>query len=155
MDIDIRQATVEDLPEITALFRDTIREVNSKDYSEKQIEIWSEGANDLDKWKDRINKMYFLVAESNNAIVGFAYLKNGNYFDGLFIHKDYQRLGIASKLLRIIESQVMMEGFDEIRSDVSISALPFFENRYFEVINKQKKVIKGQIFENFLVSKNL
>lgn len=155
MDIEIRQATIEDVPEITTLFRDTVREVNSKDYSDKQIQTWSAGANDTEKWEERVNRFYFLIAETNDTIVGFAYLKNGNYFDGLFVHKDYQRQGIASKLLRIIESKVMMDGFDEIKSDVSITALPFFEDHYYDVIKKQKKVLKGMSFENYIVSKTL
>lgn len=155
MDIEIRQATIEDIPEITTLFRDTVRDVNSKDYSDKQIQTWSAGANDTKKWEERIKKCYFLVAESPEAIVGFAYLKNGNYFDGLFVHKDFQRQGIASKLLRIIESKVMMNGFDEIKSDVSITALPFFEDHFYNVIKKQKKIFKGMTFENFIVSKTL
>lgn len=155
MDIEIRQATIEDIPEITTLFRDTVREVNSKHYSDKQIQTWSDGANDTKKWEDRVSNFYFLVAEANDTIVGFAYLKNGNYFDGLFVHKDYQRQGIASKLLRIIESKVMMDGFDEIKSDVSITALPFFEDHYYDVIKKQKKVLKGMTFENYIVSKTL
>ncbi|WP_250433964.1 GNAT family N-acetyltransferase [Hanstruepera flava] len=155
MDIEIRQATVEDIPEITTLFRDTIREVNSKHYSDKQIQTWADGANDTQKWEDRINRLYFLVAESHNTIVGFAYLKNCNYFDGLFVHKDFQRQGIASKLLRIIESKVMMDGFEKIKSDVSITALPFFEDHYYDVIKKQKKILKGITFENYVVSKTL
>jgi putative acetyltransferase len=153
--IEIRQATSEDLPEITSIFRDTIIHVNSKDYSEKQIEVWASGADDIKKWEDRIKKFYFIVAVIENTIVGFAYLKNGNYFDGLFVHKDYQRLGIASKLMRIVESQVMMNGFEIIKSDVSITALPFFDNKYYNVIKKQKKSFKGLVFENYIVEKEL
>lgn len=153
--IEIRQATSEDLPEITSIFRDTIIHVNSKDYSEKQIEVWASGADDIQKWEDRIKKFYFIVAVIENTIVGFAYLKNGNYFDGLFVHKDYQRLGIASKLMRIVESQVMMNGFEIIKSDVSITALPFFDNKYYNVIKKQKKSFKGLVFENYIVEKEL
>ncbi|WP_179022461.1 GNAT family N-acetyltransferase [Winogradskyella forsetii] len=153
--IEIRQATLQDIPEITSIFRDTITHINSKHYSEKQIKVWASAADDIDVWKERIEKFYFIVAEIEQAIVGFAYLKNGNYFDGLFVHKDYQRQGIGSKLLRIIESQVMMNDFDVIKSDVSKTALPFFDNKYYEVIKKQKKNFKGLVFENYLVEKTL
>src|SRR5690606_36378373 len=103
--IKIRQAPLEDLPEITTIFRDTIRAVNSKDYSEKQIDVWSSAADDHEEWKDRIENLYFLVAEFKNEIAGFAYLKDGFYLDGIFVHKDFQRRTIASKLLRIMESR--------------------------------------------------
>ncbi|WP_425077551.1 GNAT family N-acetyltransferase [Psychroserpens sp. S379A] len=154
-DLDFREATLDDLPEITAIFRDTIRTVNSQHYSEQQIEVWSSGADNLKKWTERINKFYFLVAELNHQIVGFSYLKNGNYLDGLFVHKDFQRQTIASKLLRIIESRVSMNGFDTIKSDVSITALPFFDSHFYEVEKKQKKSLKGLVFENYIVYKDL
>ncbi|MGS2727226.1 GNAT family N-acetyltransferase [Psychroserpens sp. BH13MA-6] len=153
--MEIREATLEDIPEITALFRDTIRTVNRQHYSEKQIEIWSSGADDIDKWKDRISNLYFIVAEVDGQIVGFAYLKNGNYLDGLFVHKDFQRQTIASKLLRIMESRVSINGFDMIKSDVSITALDFFDSHFYEVEKKQKKSFKGMVFENYIVYKEL
>ena len=154
-DLEIREATLEDLPEITTIFRDTIRAVNRKDYSDKQVEVWASGAEDTKKWQDRITKLYFLVAELNNQIVGFSYLMNGNYLDGLFVHKDFQRQTIASKLLRIMESRVSMNGYDLIKSDISITALPFFDSHFYEVEKKQKKSMKGMVFENYIVYKEL
>lgn len=153
--IQIRQATLNDLPEITALFRDTIRAVNSRDYSEKQIEVWASGANDLDAWADRIENHYFLVAEINGQLVGFAYLKNGFYLDALFVHKEFQRRTIGSKLLRIMESRAAINGYDTIKSDISITALDFFDSHYYEVEKKQKKTYKGLAFENYIVYKTL
>jgi putative acetyltransferase len=155
MDLAIRQATEADLPEITALFRNTVTAVNTKHYNAKQIEIWASVANETSKWLERIAEHYFIVAENDTEIVGFAYLKNGYYLDGLFAHKDYLRQGVASALLRTIESQVMVEDFPEIRSDVSITALPFFENKYYEIVKKQKKNFKGMVFQNYIVKKTL
>jgi len=155
LEIDIRPATLEDIPYITTIFRDTIVHVNSKDYSDKQIRVWSSGANDIENWEERIKNTYFIVAEYRETIVGFAYLTKGYYFDGLFVHKDFQHKGIGTNLMRIIESKVISEGFEIIKSDVSITALPFFENQYYDVEKKQVKNIKGMNFENYLVSKEL
>ncbi|WP_299780194.1 GNAT family N-acetyltransferase [uncultured Formosa sp.] len=155
MDITIRQATADDLPEITALFRNTITAVNAKHYNEKQITIWASGANETDIWLERIANFYFIVAKNETEIVGFAYLKKGYYLDGLFVHKDYLRQGVASALLRTMESQVMVEEFPEIRSDISITALPFFENKYYDIVKKQKKNFKGVVFQNYIVKKTL
>ena len=154
-DIEIREATLDDLPEITSIFRDTIISVNSRDYSEEQVKAWASGADDIDKWKDRIKKSYFIVAEVGDTIVGFSYLTKGYYLDGLFVHKDYQRRTIASKLLRIMESRVSVNGYATIKSDVSITALEFFDSHFYEVEKKQKKSLKGMVFENFIVYKQL
>ena len=155
MDFEIRQATIDDIPEITSLFRNTIININSRDYSDKQIKVWASGADDIEKWEKRINNDYFIVAEANNQIVGFSYLTKGNYLDGLFVHKDYQRKTIASKLLRIMESRASINGFDVLKSDVSITALPFFDSHYYEVEKKQKKSFKGLVFENYIVYRDL
>lgn len=154
-EIKIRTATLEDISDITSIFRDTIVHINSKDYSEKHIKVWASGADDVKKWEARVNKFYFIVAEIEKVIVGFAYLTNGNYFDGLFVHMDYQRQGIASKLMRIVESQVAINGFKIIKSDISSTALPFFDNKYYNVIKKQKKSFKGLVFENYSIEKEL
>ncbi|MCK8480140.1 GNAT family N-acetyltransferase [Psychroserpens algicola] len=154
-DIEIREATLDDIPEITSIFRDTVRAVNSRDYNEKQIEVWASGADDIDKWEERIKRFYFIVAHVGDTIVGFSYLTKGYYLDGLFVHKDFQRRTIASKLLRIIESQVSINGFEVIKSDVSITALPFFDSHFYEVEKKQKKSHKGMVFENYIVYKEL
>ena len=155
MDFEIRQATIDDIPEITSLFRNTIININSRDYSDKQIKVWASGADDIEKWEKRINNDYFNVAEANNQIIGFSYLTKGNYLDGLFVHKDYQRKTIASKLLRIMESRASINGFDVLKSDVSITALPFFDSHYYEVEKKQKKSFKGLVFENYIVYRDL
>ncbi len=155
MNIDYREATIEDLPEITSIFRDTIREVNKKDYSDKQIQVWSSGADEADKWKNRIKKTYFLVAEIEEQIVGFAYLKGGNYLDGMFVHKDFQRRTIGSKLLRIMESRASINGFEMIKAESSITALEFFDSHFYEIEKKQKKSLKGIVLENYIVSREL
>lgn len=153
--VEIRSATQEDIPEITALFRATIPQATSKYFSEKQMNVWASEADDIEAWEKRIKKLYFIVAQIDTTIAGFAYIKNGNFIEGLYVHKDYKRQGIGSKLLRIMESQAMMNDYDVIKSNINKTAVPFFDNRYFEVIKKHKKNYKGVIFENYLVEKDL
>ena len=153
--IQIRQATIEDLPEITTIFRDTIRAVNSKDYTENQIEVWSSGADDLEEWTDRLENLYFLVAEFKNQIAGFAYLKDGFNLDGIFVHKNFQRRTIGSKLLRIMESRASVNGFEVLKADISITAFDFFDSHYYDVEKKYKKNYKGLAFETYKIYKEL
>ncbi|MEM5565411.1 GNAT family N-acetyltransferase [Psychroserpens sp. AS72] len=154
-DIEIREATLDDLPEITSIFRDTVRAINSRDYSEKQIEIWSSGAEDTAIWEERINNLYFIVAEYKNEIVGFAHVTKGCHLDGLYVHKNYQRRTIGSKLLRIVESQIMADGYEVINADSSITSVDFFDSHYFEQIKKQKKSYKNKGFAYSIFSKEL
>lgn len=155
MDITIRQATIDDIPSITSLFRDTVFHINSKDYSEKQIAVWSSAANDIEGWEKRIKDAYFIVGEYKEDIVGFAYLTKGYYFEGLYVHKDFQHKGVGTSLMSIIESQVISEGFEIIKADASKTALLFYDDQYYNPEKKQIKTYKGMNFETYLVSKEL
>ena len=155
MEIIFREASLEDLTQITSLFRDTVNHINSKDYSTEQIQHWKSGADDLQKWEQRIRDCYFALAESGNTLIGFAYLKSGNYFDGLFVHHEHQSRGIATLLADNIESKARDNGYDTVHSDVSITAKPFFEKRGYELDRVQKKPYHGMVFTNYLVSKVL
>ncbi|TYB76853.1 GNAT family N-acetyltransferase [Bizionia myxarmorum] len=153
--IEIREAQIDDLSEITSLFRETILNLNSKHYTENQILAWASGADNTKKWTTRITKNYFIVAELHDQIVGFAYLTQGNYLEGLYVHKDHKRQGIGAKLLRVMESYVMMTGYKEIKSDIPKTALTFFDDYYYEVEKKQLKQIKSEMFDNYLIYKIL
>ena len=155
MAVKIRPAVPDDLPVVTKLFRETIHHVSSNHYSPVQVAFWKSSTDDLPKWEKRIEDLYFIVAEKDSQIVGFAYLKDGNYFDGLFVHHNHQGDGIATILASTIEQKVMDNGCDTVHSDVSITAKPFFEKRGYTVDEFQMKPFKGVTFESFVVSKSL
>ena len=77
--IEITDASKHDVSAITSIFKDTIRHINCKDYTQAQIEVWTSSADDIEKWLQRINDLYFIVASLDKTIVGFPYLTNGNY----------------------------------------------------------------------------
>ena len=54
-----------------------------------------------------------------------------------------------------MESQVSMNGHDTIKSDISITALDFFDSHFYDVEKKQKKSFKGKVFDIYVVTKDL
>ncbi len=70
--INIRQAVNSDVERITQLFYDTIQNINIRDYSQEEVDDWSSWKADIDKWLEKIQEQYFVVAEIHNKIVGFA-----------------------------------------------------------------------------------
>lgn len=154
-DISIRQAVLDDLPAIHQLFAGTIETICRFDYSASQIAVWTSSIENTQRWTDRLMKQYFIIAEINDEIVGFASLENHARIDLLFVHKDHQRQGIANTLYAALESKAMQHGTTLLTSDVSITALPFFERKGFEVIAEQKNDLKGIELINFKMSKVL
>lgn len=133
----IRKATNSDIRQIKTLFQETILTINVGDYTPKQAICWAMRGDEENIWKDRIRDQYFIVAEKEKQIVGFAALKPDGYFNSLFVHKDFQKHGIASLLLSNIEEQAQKDNIKEITVDVSITAKPFFEQKGYQVLTKQ------------------
>lgn len=145
----IRQAKQNDLASIQALFVGTIEVVCRHDYSQEQIAVWTSSIENKRRWTDKLMKQYFLIAEIDNKIVGFASLENNEYFDFMYVHKDYQRQGIADSLYAEILAKAIKHGTTLLTSDVSITARPFFEKKGFKVIAEQKNDIKGVEIINY------
>lgn len=99
----IRYANNNDIEQIQKLIFNTINTINSKDYSSRQIHIWTIRANNIN-WAEKMTDQFFFVAETDHVITGFSSLSNSGHIDFLYVHKDYQRSGIASNLLKEILS---------------------------------------------------
>jgi putative acetyltransferase len=154
MEMKIRQAESSDIVDITRLFYETIQTINSKDYSQEEIDDWSSWHSDYDKWNAKIIEQYFIVATFDRKIVGFASLATDGYLDFMFVHKDYQGQGIANQLLSELEKKAMEQNNQEIYSEVSITAKTFFESRGFVVKKKQLKKSRNKELVNYYMIKN-
>ncbi|MFH7012174.1 GNAT family N-acetyltransferase [Flavobacterium sp. FlaQc-52] len=153
--MNFRKATLPDLKEMQELFVATIKSVCQKEYNEQQIEVWASGVNNTERWIEVIEKQFVLLALIENKIVGYGTLKDSNYIDFFYIHKDFQRQGIANNLLTRLELEAKKRSSKTITSDISITAKPFFEKKGFMVKAKQKNIKSGVELINYKMEKNL
>jgi putative acetyltransferase len=154
-DFTIRRGQLNDLTELQKIFIDTVKSICITDYNEKQIEAWLSGVKNEKRWRDIILNQIVLVALDQDKIIGFSSLDNLSYIDLLYIHKDYQRLGIAHQLYSLIEKEAKSLGQNKLVSDVSITARGFFEGVGFKVVNEQKVIRQGVELVNFRMTKDL
>ena len=147
--IMLRKGKPADLKELQQLFVDTITSVCSADYNAEQILVWTSGVENKQRWNDIITNQFVLVAQYRNKIVGFATLDDGNYLDLLYVHKDYQRKGIAQQLYANVEKEAKQRGQKELTADVSKTARPFFERVGFNVVKEQTVNIKNVELKNY------
>jgi len=153
--IFIKVANDSDINDITNLFYETIQNINCKDYPQDEIDDWSSWHADLDKWKETISQQFFIVAIINNTVVGFSSLASDGYLDFMFVHKDYQKQGIAKQLLRSIEAKAVLQNNKQIYSDVSITARSFFESNGYIVEKEQLKKSRYKELVNFRMIKKI
>ncbi len=153
--ITTRPAKLDDLGEIQKMFVDTILTICKDDYSPEQIKVWTSSIKNTQRWTDKLSTQYFRIAEFDNKIVGYGSLENNDYLDLLYIHKDYQRQGIADKLYSEIEKEAIKNGATTIHSDVSKTARPFFERKGFKLISPKIIIIQDTEIINYKMTKKL
>ena len=145
----IREATVSDLKELQELYRGTITIVNRKDYTPEQIEAWASTANRTESLTRKIIGQHFYVAEENNQIAGFASLESSGHLDMMYVHKDFQNMGIAKRLLQKIIETAATLSITKLKTAASITAKPFFEKHHFKTIQQQTVRIRDIELINF------
>lgn len=151
----LRNGKLEDLAELQQLFVDTVKTICRNDYNAEQIKVWTSGIENIERWEKILKTQYVIVAEQENKILGFATLENGNYIDLFYVHKDFQRKGVAQKLYEEIEVEARRKRQIKITSDVSITARPFFEHIGFDGITEQRNEKQGLEFLNYEMTKRL
>lgn len=151
----LRKATEKDIPAIAQLFKETIETINSKDYSEKQVSVWSEGHTHTKRWILRLTSQYFIVAVVDEIITGIGSITPDGYLDLMYVHKDYQGKGIGSALLDELLTNAINNNLSLVKSDVSITAKTFFEKKGFAVDTAQKVQINGIELLNYKMQKKI
>ena len=150
-----RTATVNDIPEIDRLFRETVLAVNRRDYTQEEVEDWA-SCSTAEHLEELISNLYFIVAlDADKRIVGIASLRNDGYLHSMFVHKDFQRRNIATLLLNEIERYARMHGIYSLTSEVSLTARPFFERKGYQVKSAQQRKANKLYMSNFLMEKHL
>lgn len=145
----IRKYQSADCKELTELFYHTVHTVNAKDYTKEQLDVWATGKADLEQWDRSLQEHFSLIAVDEGIIVGFGDIDSTGYLDCLYVHKDYQRKGIAAALCEALEKAVP----NRIITHASITARPFFENRGYKVITEQQVVRQNIPLTNFIMEK--
>ena len=151
--MNIQRYSASDCMETAQLFFDTVRTVNAKDYTKAQTDAWAPKSIDFAKWNESLLKNYALTAKTGGKIVGFSDMDSGGYLDRLYVHKDFQNMGIASALVRALEENAAKSGVFEFETYASITAKPFFKKMGYIVQRKNEVVKNGVLLINFHMKK--
>lgn len=151
--VKIRKFRSSDAPEVARLHRSTIRNVNSKDYTRKQIEVWS-GRTSAKRFRDINHRTAMFVAVEDRKIIGFADYKD-NELLGLYIHKNYIRKGVGRKLILYLEYYAHRSGIKSLRCEATITAREFYRRMGYKTLRKTTHNIKGQKLPVYVMRKSL
>ncbi|MCR8658494.1 GNAT family N-acetyltransferase [Paenibacillus endoradicis] len=156
--LHIEQYEPNHIEEIITLFYNTVHHINAEHYTVKQLQAWAppeERSSKADSWQQSLQQHITYVAKKDDIIVGFTDMSDDGHLDRLYVHKDYQRQGIATALLAQLEHDAEQLKLDSIYTEASITAKPFFEHHGFQVEQMQQVERQQVSLTNYVMSKSL
>ena len=146
----IRPYRSADCSALAELFYETVHAVCARDYTPEQLDAWATGEVDLAAWDASFLVHRTLAAVEGESIVGFADMDGSGYLDRLYVHRDFQRRGVASALCDALEAASAAETFT---THASRTARPFLEHRGWRVVREQTVFRRGVALSNFVMEK--
>jgi len=152
----IRKTKPEDAEAISRLHRQTIKRVNSKDYSREQVEVWSKRS--TPGWIKKIitnPDVYYYVAVEKNNIVGFGDFSREDGLRGLYIASDWINKGVGRKLVQKIEREARKLGIKELKLKSTLTAYEFYKKMGFTKTKRGRHTIGKQKLDIYHMKKKL
>jgi putative acetyltransferase len=124
------------------IFRASIEELASEDYSADQCEAWAERGDDAVAFGKGLADSLTLIATIGGESVGFASLKGADVLDMLFVDPAFARRGVGTALVDALVRIARARGVERLTSEVSDTAKPLFDKQGF-VAQRRNLVAKG------------
>ena len=147
--VTLRLYQPDDAPALLALFRNTIRRINSRDYSPAQVAAWASDDIDPARWCGSFEGRFVPVAEEDGCPVGFAELERDGHIDRVYVAADHQGRGIGRQLLSAVLAEARRSRVGRVFTEASITARPFFHAQGFTVLARQMVTVRGVDFVNY------
>jgi GNAT superfamily N-acetyltransferase len=157
MKFRIRIATRGDIPDLQLLIEESVRELQSKEYTQNQIDEALRTVYGVDTQLIE-DGTYFVVEEQDSAMPiacgGWSKRKTlfgGDKFKGredslldpttdaakiraFFVHPNWIRQGIASQILEACERAAIETGFSRLEMGATLTGIPFYKARGYIIL---------------------
>ena len=140
--IGLRPYLPADAERCAEIFRASIEEIASEDYSPDQCEAWAARADDVAAFGEKLAGLLTLIATLDGVCAGFASLKGADVLDMLFVDPPHTRRGVGTALIDGLARIAQARGAERLISEVSDTAKALFERQQF-VAQRRNLVAKG------------
>ena len=99
--VQIRLYEPSDIDNLISLFRESVRRVARRDYTEEQVKAWAPDDIDREARAVRHPSRPTWIAEIDGKMVGFSDLERDGHLDCMYVHADYQGRGIETNRIAV------------------------------------------------------
>ncbi len=153
--VSLRPYLQSDAERCAEIFRASIEELASEDYSPDQCAAWAAGADELAGFAKRLAGALTLVALVEGQPAGFASLKGADALDMVYVDPPYARRGVGTALLDALVKLATARGAKIVTSDVSDTARPLFERLGFQAQRRNLVQLDQEWLANTTMTRNV
>ena len=152
--MNLKQITEKDQLYLKKLYFDSIISIDEKIYSPEQKRAWASQAWDNKYFNLSLQEGKGWLIEEKERIIAFASRYPNNRIALLYCKRDSQRKGCGTELLQKLENEAIKEGLHCLSTEASLISYKLFLKNNWEIIRKEKIIIKNIIFERYKMIKN-
>ena len=149
----MRKWRPQDLDATIETFRRAVHELAAGDYTPQELAAWAPPEADHGAWERRMEDSRGWIFEINGKLGGFITTDAPGHIDLLYVHPDYQRMGVATALLELLVADAGAAGVTALHTEASRTAKPFFEQAGFSVLRTEQVMRDGVALERFVMER--
>jgi putative acetyltransferase len=144
-----------DVPVLAEIFRASVADLTSDDYTEAQQNAWAASVDDDVAFAKRLGQQLTLIATLDGSAIGFASLAGEDKIDLLYVHPAAAGQGAGAMLVNALEKLAGSRGAVKLTVDASDTALPFFQKRGYVARQRNSVSVGGEWLANTTMQKQL
>ena len=149
----LKQITQKDQLDLKKIYFDSIISIDEKIYSQEQKRAWASQAWDNKYFDLSIKEGKGWIINEKEKIIAFASRYPNNRIALLYCNSDSQRKGYGTKLIHKLEDEAIKENLSFLSTEASLISYKLFLKNDWEVIRKEKIIIKNILFERYKMIK--
>ena len=153
--LSIRKYRADDAQALTEIFYNAVESLSGDGYSPEEVRAWAPLPIDYDDWKKRLAHHRPWVAVLHSTPIGFISLLPNGEVGLAYIHRAFQRRGVASKLYEAVENEAHSNGIKHLHVEASHAAKPLFERLGYDVTDCNRVERRGMELTNWKMKKAL
>jgi putative acetyltransferase len=151
----LRPFLPDDAAVLVEIFRASVMDLTSEDYTEAQQQAWAATAEDEAAFAKRLGNQLTLVASLEGSPIGFASLATGGKIDTLYVHPAAVGQGVAAMLIDALEKLAGARKNEKLIVDASDTASGFFQKRGYVAQQRNTVSVGDEWLANTTMHKQL
>lgn len=124
-----------------------IDSIRTDEYTDDERRAWKPDSQAVPDFRRAIDSETFevLVAETDGETAGYGVLNRpAERIDAVFVHPEHDRQGIATSLVKQLESRARMDGIDSVTLVSSLNAESFYDRLGYRTVGTDTRSIGGR-----------